>query len=145
MSQVRDGELVLAFALGSVSEARHWAAARCVELTGDVGPNAGASSGDDVLTDLQRQVELVTTELVANAVEHGSPPLRIVLERRGDVLQLRVADGNPVEPVHRNSRPDATSGRGIALVDHLSERWGVERTGDGKVVWCELRVRPTAA
>ena len=140
MSTVRDSGLALGFALGSVSGARHWAAARCAELAADAGPPGG-----DHLADLLRKVELVTTELVANAVEHGSAPLHIDLDRHGDVLRIRVADGSPTPPVRRNSGPDATSGRGIALVEHLSARWGVERTGNGKVVWCELPVRPAAA
>ncbi|PPK90804.1 histidine kinase-like protein [Kineococcus xinjiangensis] len=132
MSQVRDGAVVLGHDLGSVSRARHWAAARCAELTADLTP--------EQRTDLRRLVELVATELVANAVEHGRPPLRLAVERLGGDVRVRVEDGEPALPVRRDSPADATSGRGIALVEHLSRRWGAERGAGGKVVWCDLPV-----
>ena len=138
MSRVQDSELALGFGLSSVSAARHWATARCAELTGDLAAAPAGHDGAGPAGDLLRRVELVTTELVANAVEHGAPPLRIGLRRSGDVLQVHVADGSPVAPVRREQPPDATSGRGIALVAHLSSRWGVEREPGGKVVWCDL-------
>ncbi|GAB7192956.1 hypothetical protein NUM3379_36650 [Kineococcus sp. NUM-3379] len=138
MSRVQESELALGFGLSSVSAARHWAAARCAELTGE--PAAGGD-GPGPTADLQRRVELVTTELVANAVEHGAPPLRIGLRRTGDVLRVHVADGSRAAPVRREQPPDATSGRGIALVAHLSTGWGVEHVAGGKVVWCDVPLR----
>ena len=132
MSQVRDSELALGHDLGAIPRARHWAADRCAELTGDL--DAGHRA------DLLRVVELVTTELVANAVEHGSPPLSVALDRQVDEVQVRVADGSREMPVRREQPAEATSGRGIALVGYLARRWGAERTATGKVVWCELAV-----
>jgi hypothetical protein len=40
--------------------------------------------------------------------------------------------------VPRRPGPDTVTGRGLLLVDALTDRWGAERTGDGKVVWFEL-------
>ncbi|MEU2616838.1 ATP-binding protein [Streptomyces sp. NPDC007157] len=31
------------------------------------------------------------------------------------------------------------SGRGLTVIDALSDRWGVDRSPDRKTVWCELR------
>ena len=38
----------------------------------------------------------------------------------------------------RDYGTDATTGRGMRLVDSISSRWGVDRSPDRKVVWFEL-------
>jgi hypothetical protein len=50
--------------------------------------------------------------------------------------------------VQREQSPDATTGRGLLLVDALADAWGVDR-GDGladvgKTVWVELALSPLA-
>ena len=40
---------------------------------------------------------------------------------------------------------DATSGRGLALVQSLADNWGIERTPVGKTVWFEIPLLPIAA
>jgi hypothetical protein len=54
------------------------------------------------------------------------------------VLRVEVHDGNSRHPTPSPAPADATSGRGLHLVESLAERWGVEGTPDGKVVWFEL-------
>ena len=41
-------------------------------------------------------------------------------------------------PFRRNPGPDTVTGRGLMLVDALTDRWGSAPTDDGKVVWFEL-------
>ena len=83
---------------------------------------------------------LCASELVANALRHGSPPVTLAL--RCDELtgvELRVTDGDPRPPVLRDVDLDALGGRGMLLVDGLSDAWGVAPTEGGKAVWCRLR------
>ena len=58
-------------------------------------------------------------------------------------LQVRVRDGEPALPQQRHASDDDESGRGLTLVDLISDAWGVEPVvdehGRGKVVWFELR------
>lgn len=92
--------------------------------------------------DLIDDAELVASELVTNALLHGRPPvvIRIVT---GNVVRIEVEDGSRVAPVRSFARPDAMTGRGLALVSALSREWGVEqRDGGGKVVWSELGDEP---
>jgi hypothetical protein len=49
-----------------------------------------------------------------------------------------VRDGSARIPHQRRYGTQATTGRGMALVDGLSDRWGVDAAGDGKTVWCEV-------
>lgn len=86
---------------------------------------------------------LLISELVTNAVLHGGPPIMLSVECDGDALHVRVRDGSPALPEPRNAEPDADGGRGMTLVELLTDTWGVvpvaDTYGAGKEVWFELR------
>jgi anti-sigma regulatory factor (Ser/Thr protein kinase) len=92
--------------------------------------------------------QLVVSELVTNAVLHApsSPIITLELSMIDDALRVVVSDRNPEAP--RRVQPDpglSESGRGVRLVEALSDRWGTEANGpDGKTVWCELSAHPAA-
>jgi hypothetical protein len=56
----------------------------------------------------------------------------------GPRLRVEVHDGSPVLPVQRNAAASAEGGRGIALVEALAVRWGVEARPTGKTFWFEV-------
>ena len=82
--------------------------------------------------------ELLTSELVANAVLHARTAFRVSVDLDGDRLRVEVHDASDDAPVRRDPGPRATGGRGVLIVDALADRWGVEPDGDGKAVWFEL-------
>jgi signal transduction histidine kinase len=99
---------------------------------------AGAgTSGDEAV--------LLLSELATNAVIHAGSPFQVTIRCRDDRLRIEVADGS--RAVARRQRFSATSGtgRGLALVDDIADRWGVDERGDGKTVWFELAVRPAGS
>ena len=84
--------------------------------------------------------ELLVSELVTNAVLHGLPPITLRIDCDTVELIVEVSDeaaGPALIP--RPAVPDGESGRGLALVDILSDAWGVEPLDQGKVVWFRLR------
>jgi anti-sigma regulatory factor (Ser/Thr protein kinase) len=84
-------------------------------------------------------VELLTTELATNAVLHAHSPFTVSVQVDQGWVRVEVTDSSPVlPPKPRLPRPDATSGRGLVLVDILATRWGSERLETGKRVWFEL-------
>jgi anti-sigma regulatory factor (Ser/Thr protein kinase) len=84
---------------------------------------------------------LLVSELVGNAVRHGAPPIEVEVSCVGsEQLQVRVRDGGSDLPSPRDADADAEGGRGLALVDLLSEDWGAEPEADGKSVWFRLGV-----
>ena len=86
------------------------------------------------------EAQLLTTELVTNASAHGCPPVTLRVTCDGTPgMVVSVSDGDPQPPVAREASPDETSGRGVALVDLLSDAWGVEPGDAGKTVWFHLR------
>ncbi|MBL1107756.1 SpoIIE family protein phosphatase [Streptomyces sp. 5-8] len=82
---------------------------------------------------------LATSELVANSLQHGTPPMRLRLRRTDRRLIVEVTDGDDHLPRRRRAEPGDESGRGIAIVATIATSWGCRRTpGGGKAVWCEF-------
>jgi anti-sigma regulatory factor (Ser/Thr protein kinase)/PAS domain-containing protein len=117
-----------------------------LELLGGVeaAPRARAFASG-VLTSWRFPVELhdlgvlAVSELVANSLQHGTPPMRLRLRRTDRRLIVEVTDGDDHLPRRRRAEPGDESGRGIAIVATIASNWGSRRTpGGGKAVWCEF-------
>ena len=90
-------------------------------------------------SELRELAELVLSELVTNAVLHAPGPLRVSVSRREGCLALEVVDTNPDHlPAIRSYADDATTGRGLRIVDRLCAAWGVRGLAAGKGVWAVL-------
>ncbi len=100
---------------------------------------ADTLNGAGVAHEVVDVAELLTSEIVTNAVVHADCPAVVGVDRHGGRVRIEVADGAPGVPQLRHVPPDATAGRGLAIVDAFASRWGVEpcRAG-GKIVWFEL-------
>lgn len=89
---------------------------------------------------------LLVTELVTNAVRYAQPlpgdVLQVAWELVGGRLRLKVTDGGGGDAPHRqDAGPRDTRGRGLAIVEAVAVRWGVDRSGgDLNTVWAELPV-----
>ena len=87
------------------------------------------------------EAQLLVSELVTNAIRYGAPPIELQVRCAGeDRLQIRVRDSDPGVPERRAADEDAESGRGLLLVDLVSDAWGHEDDLDGKAVWFTLKV-----
>ncbi|MER7395100.1 SpoIIE family protein phosphatase [Streptomyces sp. NPDC000151] len=88
-------------------------------------------------------VELVATELITNALRHTDSGALVSLELLSGPrcrVRLEVEDRSSHWPRRRSPGETATSGRGLLLVEALSDRWGAEARGAGKALWCEFTV-----
>lgn len=85
-------------------------------------------------------VELVCTELVTNAVDHGggAQAVRIAIDERDVRIEVDDADPDGRLRVGR-SRVGTHRGRGLAMIDAVAV-WGVARFATGKTVWARLPV-----
>jgi len=99
--------------------------------------------------ELGQDVGLVVSELVGNAVmastEFGPAvaPMLVWLGSDTRTVLAAVADASPQPPMRMDPGPDAERGRGLAIVEAFSHRWGWHRTtmtGLVKVVWAEWRM-----
>lgn len=84
-------------------------------------------------------VELLTSEVVTNAIVHGRSGPHLAVEVNGSVVRVAVRDLSPDLPRRRLARLDDVSGRGVVIVQQLASAWGVETgIGGGKEVWFEV-------
>lgn len=84
---------------------------------------------------------VAVSELVANAVTHGLPPVRLSMRRTDRRLIIDVRDGDDHLPRRRLARDLDENGRGIGIVASLATNWGARATPEGKSVWCEFPLR----
>ncbi|MGW6295225.1 SpoIIE family protein phosphatase [Streptomyces sp. NPDC055058] len=91
-------------------------------------------------------VLLAVSELVTNALVHTEGPVRLDLTLVHNRLRLAVADSSPRSPVKPTSIGwEATGGRGILLVEAVSDSWGTLPVSGGKQVWAEFALEQGAA
>lgn len=85
----------------------------------------------------RRVVELLTSELLTNAVTHGPEDgtVEIRATRTARALRVEVRDESMELPVVQDVDVDSTGGRGVGFVDMLSSEWGVIVDDSGKTVW----------
>jgi hypothetical protein len=83
--------------------------------------------------------QLLTSELVTNAVRQTSRPITIRLMRT-DVLLCEVSDDDHRMPIMREPGALDEDGRGLYLVSQLAGRWGTSRVAGGKTVWFSLPI-----
>jgi anti-sigma regulatory factor (Ser/Thr protein kinase) len=118
----------------AVREARHWL--RDILARWDV-------------IDVIDSAGLLLTELITNAVVHAQSQVRVVASIADGMLEVGVAD----EASHTHLGPASLAqpseiplaglverGRGLALVAHLADAWGVAALDRGKQVWFRLPV-----
>jgi serine/threonine-protein kinase RsbW len=93
---------------------------------------------DDMLT--------CVSEMAANVVRHDETLDRsfVVALYGGDgLLRIEVHDASRRRPHVRPPDTESTTGRGLLLVNELSDGWGVEpRDPRGKIVWTEFKIAP---
>ncbi|MFC5723819.1 ATP-binding protein [Streptomyces gamaensis] len=95
------------------------------------------------LGELVEPTQLIVSELVTNAVLHAhGPTVRVAVSRPATSwLRVAVVDNSRAHPRPRAVSADDRTGRGLAIVDALADRWGTDSRERGKQVWAELLVR----
>ena len=97
---------------------------------------------DGLPVSIREDAALLVTELISNAVIHGTRTDRVSVETEMSGSKLRVEVVNPGwEDVPHLKDPDPLDpdGRGMILVDRLADAWGVDVLEDERLkVWFEL-------
>ncbi|MER6396832.1 SpoIIE family protein phosphatase [Kitasatospora sp. NPDC001603] len=105
------------------------------------------------VAELVDTAELLASELVTNAIRHTDRDAmftaRLYREAAADGgrarLRVEVEDESDLWPTRRTPGEQASSGRGLMLVEALADGWGVEPRGSGKRMWFELTATTPAA
>ncbi len=105
---------------------------------------AGAEVADAELVQVTQDLQdilLLTSELAINAAEHAHSPMDVKVEYwPGRLVRVEVHDEGEGKPEARWPAEFEETGRGLALVELLSESWGVIQCDAGKTVWFEFRL-----
>jgi anti-sigma regulatory factor (Ser/Thr protein kinase) len=94
---------------------------------------------------------LLVSELVTNAVracenmKAGRQPIvRLWLASDRNSVKIHVWDGSTHMPARQEAGPDSEAGRGLMLVESVSDDWGVYMKADGKFVWAMIGINTVA-
>ena len=97
----------------------------------------------DAPVDVQDSVSLMVSELATNALIHAASGFEVCVDRGDLTVLVSVSDrgdaGMPRLQAPTSSEPH---GRGLRVVDALSDEWGVITTWDqGKTVWFRISLQ----
>ncbi len=93
--------------------------------------------------DLREAVELMVSELATNCIRHVDSEFEVAVHRTDTAIRVEVTDPGAGTPSMRFPGPDEPTGRGLRIVDMLSDAWGVEPgEPSGKTVWFMLALAP---
>ena len=84
--------------------------------------------------------ELLTSELVTNAVLHARGDVTVTLAVADGVAEIGVSDRSSDLPHQRSRTWRAEGGRGLRLVELVALEWGVATVAGGKQVWFRLDI-----
>ena len=131
MEVTESSDLLLPFAASSVGVARR-------RLVSDL---IRAGICGSVITD----AALVLSEILSNALRHATPlpgsGLRVAWRLDAGSVRVSVSDGGAQTlPELGEPSPSTTGGRGLRIVDRLSQCWGTHRDDEGVTVWAEVPV-----
>lgn len=101
----------------------------------------------DALRDQSSEVvdaaELMVSELATNCVQHARTDFEVTIHTRDQVrVEVRDADQRG-RPEVQSPPPEAPSGRGLRIVQEISDEWGIVKASDGKTVWFVLNPQPS--
>lgn len=97
---------------------------------------------DDLHSPVRDLAVLLTSELVTNAFMHAASRVEVRVATDDRKVDIEVSDWGIGEPQVVAARPLAQGGRGMALVDTLTDEWGVRHGTDTKTVWFSITVDP---
>ncbi|MFG1998099.1 ATP-binding protein [Spirillospora sp. NPDC048911] len=93
---------------------------------------------------------VIISELLSNALRHARPlpsgQVRVTWSYQGEMLEVAVSDGGAMtEPRRGPGTLSSLGGRGLGIVEALSEGWGVRHEDGATTVWAQLRAPHTSA
>jgi anti-sigma regulatory factor (Ser/Thr protein kinase) len=83
-------------------------------------------------------VELMTSEAIANAVLHGTGPIGITVATDGRRLRVEVRDDGPAAAPAEPGRRGVDHGRGLTVIEDLAADWALEWSASETRLWFEV-------
>ena len=106
----------------SAPEARHF-----------VLETGGSNDADENL-----RLATIVSEVVTNAILHAGTAFTVKVAHGEGSIRVEVTDDSGALPVKRSYGSSAATGRGLHIIEAMSDKWGVSMQDTGKTVWFEL-------
>jgi anti-sigma regulatory factor (Ser/Thr protein kinase) len=103
-----------------------------------------AALGSRGLGEYADDAEIITSELVTNAVQHlcdnGTQTIEVTITYAESpaAVTIAVSDSSPHGPIRRDTTAGSEQGRGLQIIEALSVHWGWRQEGGGKVIFAVL-------
>ena len=101
-----------------------------------------AALGFHGLGEYADDVEIITSELVTNAVQHvcdnGAETVGVALIRSQAAVTVAVSDSSSDGPIRRDASTVSLQGRGLQIVEALATYWGWHQQEGGKAIFATL-------
>jgi anti-sigma regulatory factor (Ser/Thr protein kinase) len=94
-----------------------------------------ADALDGVSLPVASDVVLLVSELATNAILHAATRFDLCIERSDEAIRVEVIDGGAGQARRQSPSPSDLHGRGLQLVESLSDDWGTRQDGSTKAVW----------
>ena len=95
--------------------------------------------------DVRGVVALMVSELATNCVRHARTPFSVTVHQSNGFVRVEITDRGSGRVEVRAPRPEEPTGRGLMIVEQLSDEWGVDYADmAGKTVWFTLAVGEAA-
>jgi anti-sigma regulatory factor (Ser/Thr protein kinase) len=91
----------------------------------------------DCSQELVEAAELLASELATNCVLHARTEFELAIEPQREI-RVEVSDSGPGQPRLLSPAARDLTGRGLRIVQTISDDWGIVRRPDGKTVWFTL-------
>lgn len=88
--------------------------------------------------DVRDSITLLVSELVTNAIEHARSPVTVRLFVNDHQVRVEVSDSAAMLPAVADLVDDSDGGRGLRIVEEITDVWGVESNDAGKMIWFEV-------
>lgn len=85
------------------------------------------------------EAELLVSEVVTNALRYGAAPVELAVSCDAERVLVKVRNRGTERPRLVHPTMSDEGGRGLVLVDALSDQWGVQGDQNATVVWFSLR------
>jgi anti-sigma regulatory factor (Ser/Thr protein kinase) len=93
----------------------------------------------DVAVGVAESVSVMVSELSTNALIHAVGGFEVIVDRSDHHVLVSVHDQGDGTPELQSPDTSEPHGRGLRIVDALSDQWGISSTADaGKSVWFRL-------
>lgn len=99
-----------------------------------------------VSTEQLEVIVLAVSELAANSVRHAGTPFTVTVDQDDHEVRVTVNDAGTGRPAIQNPGPMTPSGRGLLIVERISDEWGSSSDAGHNRVWFSVVTdRPSEA